>query len=460
MKSKLLIVFIALSLCTHSASAVSGEEQAQLDKVIEQTLAAFGATSVSVAVVKNGKLAYARAFGDSNVAQHKTAGVETRYAVGSISKQFTAAAMLLAHEKGKVAIDDRVGKYFPELTRANEVTIRELLSHTSGYEDYAPQDYIIPAWTKPTTPQAIMNSWAKKPLNFDPGTKWQYSNTNYMIAGAILEKVTGQTLLAFLDEHIFKPLDMKSAGEWVKPGGLDADAYTRFALGPPRPVAREGYGWYFAAGELSMTPSDLAKWDLALIEKKILSEQSYAELTKEVKLKDGGTTHYALGISLGEMMGTPMLSHSGEVSGFLASNTVFPMRNAAVIVLSNEDGVGMIGPISRQISALILASDNGLALKQDELIKKVLDDLQHGNLERDLFTDDAQAYFSDTARTDYKSSLEPLGKLVLLSRQSEQQRGGMTHLSYRAHFERNTVALNIYLLPNGKIEQFLVEEQF
>jgi len=444
--------------------ALAGAARAQLDQTIAQTLAAFGGTSVSVAVVEDGKLAYAKAFGMANLETKTAATVETRYAVGSISKQFTAAALLLAQEQGKLSIDDKVSKYFPELTRAGEITIRELLSHTSGYEDYAPQDYIIPAWTKPTTARAIMDNWGRKPLNFDPGTRWQYSNTNFVIAGSILEKVTGQSLVSFLQEHFFGPLGMQSAGEWVRPdrpdGGLDASAYTRFALGPPRPVAREGNGWYFAAGELSMTPSDLAKWDIALMERKMLSEKSYNELEKEVKLKDGSGTHYALGLSVGQQMGTLALSHSGEVSGFLASNTVFPQKKAAVIVLSNEDGLGLYTAVSRQISEMILNGGDTPAAKQDRLAKQVLEDLQRGELKTELFTDDARAYFSDTARRDYQASLSPLGKLVLLTRQNEQQRGGMTHLTYRAHFEHDSVALNIYLQPDGKIEQFLVEEQF
>jgi CubicO group peptidase (beta-lactamase class C family) len=457
---KTLNLICALIISARIGLPLTDASRAQLSKNIAATLSAFGAASVSVAVVENGQLAYAKAFGDANLAKHIAATPETRYAVGSVSKQFTAAALLLAREQGKLSIDDPVAKYFPNLTRANEVTIRELLSHTSGYEDYAPQDYIIPAWTKPTTPAAIMDNWGRKPLNFDPGTKWQYSNTNYVIAGAILEKVTGEKLVSFLQEHIFSPLGMASAGDWVRPGGLDADAYTRFALGPPRPVAREGTGWYFAAGELSMTPSDLAKWDIALLQKKVLSQSSYAEFEKEVKLKNGDSTHYALGLSLGEQLGTPTLSHSGEVSGFLALNTVFPEKNAAVIVLSNEDGLGLIGAVSRQVAATILGSEDSPAAKQDRLVKQVLDDLQHGALESELFTDDAKSYFTETARADYKSSLAPMGKLILLNRQAEHQRGGMTQLSYRANFEKGSVALNIYLMPDGKIEQFLVEEQF
>ena len=157
-----------------AASLAFAQEPAELDRKlsdkIADTVKKSGVPSASVAVVLDGKLAFAKAFG--------AATTETRYPVGSISKQFTAAAILLAQEQHKLSLDDKVSRYFPDLTRAGEITIRQLLSHTSGYEDYAPQDYIIPTWTHPTTPVAILDTWAKKPLNFDPGTKWQYSNTN------------------------------------------------------------------------------------------------------------------------------------------------------------------------------------------------------------------------------------------------------------------------------------------
>ncbi len=175
-----------------------------LDRIVSSTRLAFGVPSVSVAVVKDGATIYAKAFGDSDLAKRQPAGIETRYAVGSISKQFTAAALVLEQQKEKVSLDDKVSKYFPELTRASEVTVRELLSHTSGYEDYAPQDYLITSWTRPTTPDAILGTWAKKPLNFNPGTEWQYSNTNYVLAGKILEKVSGEELLPYLQQHFFQ----------------------------------------------------------------------------------------------------------------------------------------------------------------------------------------------------------------------------------------------------------------
>jgi CubicO group peptidase (beta-lactamase class C family) len=426
-----------------------------VDEKISAALAASGAPSVSVAVVRNGAVAYAKAFGQANIAENRAADAATRYAIGSVSKQFTAAALLLLQEQGKISLDDKVAKYFPDLTRAREVTIRELLSHTSGYEDYAPQDYIIPAWTHPITPREILDQWAKKPLNFDPGTRWQYSNTNFVIAGQIFEKASGQPLLAFLREKIFQPLGMSTPGDISEHQPGDASAYTRYALAPPRLVAREGPGWMFAAGELAMTPSDLARWDLAFLEKKILSARSYDEFTREVKLKDHKPTHYALGLALGELNGTPRISHTGEVSGFLTSNAVFPTKGVAVVVCSNEDGINLIGPLGRQIAEIALGGTPENEITQ---VRGILEGLRQGQVDRAIFTADANSYFNETVLQDYGASLTSLGKLQDLTRTSEEQRGGMTHRGYRAQYEKKTVTLNVYVMPDGKYEQFLVEE--
>ena len=449
-----VILFWACFVAAAQDPARTGD---RLSALIEPALRKSGAPSVSVAVVENGQVSFAKAFGSANIAAGRAADANTRYAVGSISKQFTAAMVLLLAEQGKLTLDDPVSKYFPDLTRANEVTIRELLSHTSGYEDYAPQDYIIPEWTKATTPQAILDRWAKKPLNFDPGTRWQYSNTNFVLAGAIVEKVSGEPLLKMLRENVFGPLGMTTAGDCTEGSPEDASAYTRFALGPPRPVAREGAGWYFAAGELCMTPSDLAKWDIAFLGRKILSSESYTQFTTEVKLKNGDLTHYALGLQLGNLRGIPTYSHGGEVSGFLASNTILPNRDGAVVVLSNQDGTELTGTLARQIAAAVFLPDAAMPPAQTiAQVRGILEGLQKGRVERGLFTSNANAYFSEQALRDFHDSLKPLGKLKSVTPGNEILRGGMTYRSYEAAFAKKTVTLSIFMTPDGKYEQFLV----
>jgi D-alanyl-D-alanine carboxypeptidase len=442
-----------------SESVLGAGEEAKIEKMLVDSRV----PSLSVAIVEHGKLAYAKAFGKASLDPDRVADPQTRYAVGSISKQFTAAAILLLAEQGKLSLDDRVSKYFPDLTRANEVTIRELLSHTSGYEDYAPQDYMIPAWTKPTTPTAILDEWAKKPLDFDPGTKWQYSNTNYVLAGRIFEKSSGEDLMKFLEARIFEPLGMSSAGDCsVVKTPDDAVAYTRYALGPARPALREGPGWYFGAGELCMTPSDLAKWDIAFLDKRILSAHSYDEFTHEVRLTNGDLTHYALGLDVGALDNKiPMISHGGEVSGFLALNRVFPTRDAAVIVLSNQDAIDLIGPVGDEISRWILEPDyrkQGGQASAAEIaqVSAILEGLQQGHIDRSLLTSNDNFYFSDMALQDIEASLAPLGKLQSVARERESLRGGMTFRLYRAQFEKKKVAVTVYLTPDGHYEQFLI----
>jgi D-alanyl-D-alanine carboxypeptidase len=357
-----LILPFAAALLVISQTAGSTLDERVQEK-IATILAESGAPSVSIAVVEHGQLVYAKAFGLASLAPNRAADARTRYAVGSISKQFTAAAILLIAQQGKLSLDDRVSKYFPDLTRADEITIRELLSHTSGYPNYALRNYMIAEWTKSTTPEAILDDWAKKPLDFDPGTRWQYSDTNYVLAGRISEKASGEPLMAFLKSKIFEPLGMYTAGECsLEKTPQDAVGYTRHVLGPVRPALGAGPGWYFAAGELCMTPSDLARWDVAFLHKQILNAESYNEFTHEVHLANGSNTHYALGLRLealeagwpGHRYVIPTVNHGGGVSGFLAVNDIYPTRDAAVIVCSNQDGTEIVRSVAEEVSRWVL----------------------------------------------------------------------------------------------------------
>jgi CubicO group peptidase (beta-lactamase class C family) len=453
---------LLLLVCTSALNAASSSITDQVTTILNKAVEESGAPSISVAVVQNGKLVFAGAVGRASITPDRKATAETRYAVGSVSKQFTAAALLLAAEEGKLSLNDPVSKYFPGLTRSSDITIRELLSHTSGYEDYAPQDYIIPEWTKPISPDNILDRWAKKPLNFDPGTRWQYSNTNYVLAGRIFEKATNEGLMPFLRSRIFAPLGMQTAGDCsADKSPDDAVAYTRYALGPPRPALREGPGWYFAAGELCATPADLAKWDTAFLSKRILNEASYREFTAEVRLKNGDATHYALGLTLTDINGVLTFEHGGEVSGFLTENMVFPTRNAALVVCSNQDGTQVIGSVSRQIARVLTSSDEKPATEEEiREVTGILAGLSRGAINRDLFTGNANFYFSSRALEDYRKSLDAIGKLQKVTRTRESLRGGMTHRSYRAEFQKKAVNLNVYVTPEGKYEQFLVVETF
>src|SRR5579871_3146193 len=321
--SRRMLFIIALSClllapATFPQSTLAPEQQQKIDSAVQAELRKTGVPSASVAVVQNGRIAYLHAFGAARLEPRTAALSGMRYSIGSISKQFTAAALLLLQEQGKLSLDDKVSKFIPNLTRANEVSIRQLLSHTSGYQDYWPQDYVLPMMLQPTTANRILDLWALKPLDFDPGTRWQYSNTNYVIAGVIAEKASGMPLLDFLHKNIFDPLGMTSVTntDQEKLGDADATGYMRYALGPLRLSPKEGSGWLFAAGELAMTASDLAKWDLSIINQKVLKPSSYKEFETEVRLSNGAGTEYGLGIEVTMESGRRVLWHDGEVSGY------------------------------------------------------------------------------------------------------------------------------------------------
>src|SRR6185369_11560410 len=254
---RFLVVFSTLLAASLAVRAQTGagldpKVQAAVDAAAADVLAASKVPSASIAIVANGRLAYAKAYGDARVDPRTPATVEMRYSIGSVSKQFTATAMLMLAEEGKLSLDDPVARFLPDLTRAKDVRIRQLLSHTSGYSDYWPQDYVPPFMLRPATSESILGRWARQPLDFEPGTKYQYSNTGYVAAGMIVEKASGTPLLDFLKKRIFVPLGMQSVAD-VDRGRLtesDPVGYMRYGLGPLRVAPKEGPGWLFAAGEL------------------------------------------------------------------------------------------------------------------------------------------------------------------------------------------------------------------
>jgi CubicO group peptidase (beta-lactamase class C family) len=458
-----LATLILACSCTkaNAQNQLPAEMQQKIDKVATDALTKTGVPSASVAVVKDAQIAYLHAYGNARLDPSTPAKPEMRYSIGSISKQFTAAAILLLQEQGKLSLDDKVGKFIPGVARANEVTIRQLLSHTSGYQDYWPQDYVMPMMLEPVTAQKILDTWARKPLDFEPGAKWQYSNTNYVIAGLIVEKASGQPLLQFLQERVFTPLNMKSVADIdkAKLGDTDPTGYLRYALGPPRPAPKEGSGWLFAAGELAMPAEDLAKWDISIMNQKLLKPASYRDFETEVLLKNGLGTGYGLGVDVRSELGHRSLSHGGEVSGFTSANVIFPDERVAVVVLTNQDAAGASGAIARGIAPLLLASDDPATPEKLMQARKLFEDLQHGTIDRSLFTDNANFYFNEQALMDFASSLGPLGTPEEFIQVRQELRGGMKMRGYTIKFSKMALRAWTYEMPDGELEQYQIAAQ-
>jgi CubicO group peptidase (beta-lactamase class C family) len=309
---------------------------------------------------------------------------------------------------------------------------------------------------KPNSAQQILDTWAKKPLDFEPGTQWQYSNTNFVIAGRIVETVTGHPLMDLLTQRIFRPLGMQSVwnSDEIKLTQADATAYYRHALGPLRVAPKEGRGWMFAAGELAMTAHDLALWDESLIAQSVLKPESYKQMFTEVKLKDGKGTHYGLGVEVMDRNGHRSIEHSGEVSGFVSDNEVLVDDGIAVAVLTNQDAVGAASTIARLAAPAVLGTGSSTGPEKQAL--DLFHGLQQGRIDRSLLAPNLSDYFTPEALADFQASLAPLGEPLSFRQTGEQLRGGMTMRAFQIVYPAKRLRLTTYTYPDGKLEQYLI----
>jgi D-alanyl-D-alanine carboxypeptidase len=454
-------VILAVGLSAPSAAQqLTPTERTGIDSGVQAVLDATGAPSASIAIVRGGEIVYERAYGDSRIDPKTPATPSMRYAIGSVSKQFTATAILLLAEQGKLSLHDRVAKWFAGLTRASDISVLQLLSMTSGYQDYWPQDYVFTDMQRSATAQTIMQRWGAKALDFDPGTKWQYSNTNYVIAAAIAERAAGMPFMEFLRQRIFTPLTMTSVADFdaAPLSERDAGAYLRNALGPLRPAPKEAPGWLFGAGQLAMTAHDLALWDIAVINRAVLRPASYRTQQTATILEAGNATGYGLGVSISAPRGRRRISHDGAVSGYTTSNHIYPDDRSAIVVLTNiyPGAAGAPGQIADRIANIIFVPAETTGAAAREQARRIYDGLTKGTIDRAVLTPAANAYFTQEVLSDYAASLAPLGSPTEFAASGESLRGGMTIRSYRIRAAGVLLELTTMTLPDGRIDQYII----
>ena len=455
----LVLAAVLAPAVVHAAPDLTKAQTDRIDAATNQTLQLTGVPGASVAVVKDGKIVYVQAYGLARISPPEKVTTTMPFPIGSVSKQFTAAMILLLQQDGKLTLDDKVGKYLPELTQANDVTIRQILSHTAGYQDFWPEDYSPLAFAHPTTPKALVDQWAEKKLDFPPGTAWQYSNTGYAIAALIVQQAGGAPFFTQLQKRILQPLDMDHAADYdahgVPKGG--PVGYERYAFATPRPAPLDQPGWSFGSGGLAMPASDLARWDISVMNRSLLAPASYDALETEIKLKNGQGTGYGLGVQVGSKSGHRYIEHSGEETGFVTENVVYPDDHAAIVVLTNQDASRAAGVIARQITPVafgIPAVDS----KDPKVgaVLAMLADLAQGKVDTDRLNANAQSYFTAPVVADYHSSLARLGPPLAARERAHEDRGGMVFHAYEITYPGRTVTVTTYEEPGGKLDQFLI----
>jgi CubicO group peptidase (beta-lactamase class C family) len=455
MRIPALLASALLALAPLPAFAGGGVDPAlaaQIDATAQDWLKVTGAPSASIAVVRDGKVAYVQAYGAARLEPRIAATPDTRYAIDSVSKEFTAAAILILAQQGKLSLDDTAGKYLHDMGPAAAVTIRQLLNHTAGVRDFWPQDFVPPEMARATTTTAIIEEWARRPLDFAPGTDWQYSNTGFVVAGAIVEKLSGQALIPFLRANIFAPLKMDHVTEddSAPLSPPDAGAYTRYGLGPVHPAPKEGAGWLFGAAALAMRPSDLALWDISLIDRSLLTPDSYKAEFDSVHLKDGTDKHYGLGLDVEDIDGRRRIGHDGAGSGYLAANKIWPDDKTAIIAFTNNDWADPAALVDR-IAFLTLPPK-----PYETRARAIFAGFQNGTVDRSLFTDGGNFYLTPKVLADLKTSLGPLGPTWLISMERDSHRGGMITRHWKIICGQTRLEAVERGYPDGKLEQFMV----
>jgi CubicO group peptidase (beta-lactamase class C family) len=285
-------------------------------------------------VARDGKVLLSKGYGFANLEWGVANSPASKFRLGSITKQFTAACILLLEERGKLKVDDPVKKYMTDAPAAwDKVTIFNLLTHTSGipsftgFPDYASTEAIA------TTPEKLVARFRDKPLEFQPGEKWNYSNSGYVLLGYLIEKISQQSYSEFVQENIFTPLGMKDSGYDSNSAIIlhRASGYTPSAKG----TIHAGYidmSIPFSAGSLYSTTEDLLRWEQGLMGGKLLSAASLAKMTTPFK------NDYAFGLAVHAVNGHKVIEHGGGIEGFNTEIAYYPEDKLTVVVLANLNG--------------------------------------------------------------------------------------------------------------------------
>ena len=438
-------------------------EASTVDRYVAEQVKEHNLVGMSLAVVRDGQVVLAKGYGSSSREKSEPVTPQTQFAIGSVTKQFVCACILLLAEDGKLAVEDKVAKWYPALTRAEEITLLDLMQHVSGYPDYYPLDFVDRRMKAPIVIDELIRLYAGGKLDFEPGTKWSYSNTGYMILGRVVEKVTGESFGQFLQQRIFGPLGMTQTrfGRGPERPGL-AQGYTSFALSAPMPATPEAEGWLFTAGDIYSTALDLVKWDLALIEGKVLKPASYELMTSPRQLKNGKLTTYGCGLSISLRDGWRMVSHNGAVNGFAARNATIPANKSAVIMLANTDGGSGFAKLHNELVSLMLKTASNVpkvaGLSAADAAGNFFRALQSGKIARQQLGQEFSLFLDEPKVQSASARLKPYGPAKTIETLDLSERGGMEVSAIQLTFKAAELRVLMYRTPDGLIQQFFVEK--
>ena len=339
-----ILMLMMMSLLTLNASSQTlnlKQLTSDYDKMLSEQFKP-GETGCAALVAKKGQIIYNKAFGMANLELNIPMQPDMVFRIGSITKQFTAVAILQLMEQGKLSLQDDITKFIPDYpTQAYTITIEHLLTHTSGIKSYTSITDYFTNVRKDMKPEEVINLFKNQPMEFAPGTKWNYNNSGFFLLGYIIEKITGKTYAEYIQENFFTPLGMTSScyGSDIRIIKNRASGYQQGNDGPENSDYCSMTQPY-SAGSIMSTVGDLFKWHQAVHSYKLVKKETIDKAFTEYKLKNGEGTGYGYGWFLSQLQGSPTIEHGGGIFGYLTSSIYLPEEDVFVALFSNNTGKG------------------------------------------------------------------------------------------------------------------------
>jgi CubicO group peptidase (beta-lactamase class C family) len=464
--SKVLAVTLSLWVGTFAWAAATPEASvsARIDAFVVAEMRRQKVPGVAVAIIRGSKLILAKGYGEANLELHVPVSRETVFQSGSIGKQFTAVAVMFEVEDGKLALDDAITKYFPDApTGWHRISVRNLLTHTSGIPGYSSRDVNV---RNDYSEDELLKIAYGLPLEFEPGSRWSYSNTGYMLLGFIIRRASGRFYGDVLRDRVFAPLGMKTA-RVISEADIVANRSAGYQL-----VHGEikNQDWVAPTlnttgdGALYLSLDDYIAWDRGLRANAILRSASWSAIYTPVTLKSGRTYPYGFGWNVDRALGEPWYHHAGGWQGFETLISRYLGDDLTVVVLANlSDTITarFVDGIARILDPRLpqLEPDTAIADQHPEVTERVralLRNASNGTLyEADLPR--LRRDFFPEQLDEYQELMAPYSGPAQLQLVERRQLGDDWRYTYLAGFARGTVLVRVALTPDDQISGFAIE---
>jgi CubicO group peptidase (beta-lactamase class C family) len=423
-----------------------------------------------MAVVDHGRIVFVGADGLADVARKIAATPSTRFRVGSISKIFTAVAVMQQVEKTTIDLDARVSTYLPWVPHAAEISVRQLLMHRSGLPDYLDAAIRDGRVNRPTTPREIVAGVAAQALDFRPGTAYEYSNTNYVVLGLIVEKVSGLPLGGYLSARVFGPAGLRDTTfsdpppETPLATGYSGTGKAGYRLAPPGDPS-----WYYACGSIVSTATDLARFDVALMGGTLLRQETFKEMVEAARpTLEGSGQGYGLGLQTYSIGGRQLVGHHGGRPGYESDDEMLVSDRFAVVVLGNSfafrTGPALHLGLSVYYPALVKQAEAHPAPPPPDpdpartrAARRFIEELAQGRLDRSGVDPRLQAELGDDKVQAVGARLRELGPLQAFIWQGETRLGSSVKEHYRAVFAKSAIPISMVFDPAGRLTGFFFQ---